>query len=97
VSSVCPKCQAKAKCLDSRPKVDGTVQRRFRCEGCGCKFSSVEVIVSIDGAASMPELNDHPNSNSKRLTELVMQYVTPTDDPVELMQALLNELTRVRK
>lgn len=92
----CPKCTLKVKCVDSRPKVDGTVQRRFRCESCGCKFSSVEVIISIDDVPFMPQLNDHPNSNSKRLTELVMRHITPTDDPVELMQALINEISRTR-
>jgi hypothetical protein len=57
----------------------------------------VEVIVKVDGVSATVQLNENPTSNSKLLAAAVAPQVTPSADPVELMQALLNELTRVRK
>lgn len=53
MSQLCPKCNAKAKCVDSRRRIGG-VSRRFNC-ACGCKFSTAEILVTIDGEpAKMP-------------------------------------------
>lgn len=45
----CPKCGGKTSCLDSRRRVGPHVARRFECEACGCRFSTAEIMVTIDG------------------------------------------------
>jgi len=37
----CPKCDKKAKCLDSRPRKNGETYRRYDC-ACGNRFSTTE-------------------------------------------------------
>lgn len=64
MSVYCPKCWAKAKCLDSRcdPRTN-TVRRRHECKEVGCehRFTSVEIIVGevdlrADPKASLVEI-----------------------------------------
>ena len=48
MSLYCPKCWAKAKCIDSRcHALTNTVRRRHKCQdnGCGYKFTTIEIIV----------------------------------------------------
>lgn len=48
MSVYCPKCWAKAKCLESRcDPLTNTVRRRHACKvgDCGHRFTSVEIIV----------------------------------------------------
>lgn len=50
----CPKCNATTRCLESRRRTGPHVRRRFECEACGCRFSTAEIIVTIDGEAAPP-------------------------------------------
>lgn len=48
MSLYCPKCWAKAKCIDSRcHALTNTVRRRHKCQDkdCGHRFTSIEIIV----------------------------------------------------
>ena len=43
---VCPHCQTQSsRVLDKRNKPDGRVKRRRRCDGCGFRYSTCEVVI----------------------------------------------------
>lgn len=43
----CPKCDAKSKIIDSRMRLDvNRKDRRRKCDDCGHRFSTVEILVS---------------------------------------------------
>jgi len=39
---ICPNCQKKLKCVDSRPTGDNTRVRLYKCHNCGYSESSDE-------------------------------------------------------
>lgn len=42
----CPACRySECGVIDSRPS-DGFIRRRRKCDSCGCRFNTVEVIVA---------------------------------------------------
>lgn len=67
MSMLCPKCSGKSPCLETRRCQDDTVRRRYRCNDCGCRFISVEVIVTVDRKKHAPELSRCPRSRSNDL------------------------------
>ena len=40
---VCPKCDGKLKCLNTDPRLGGSVHRRYRCPDCKELFATSEV------------------------------------------------------
>lgn len=48
MSMDCPQCSQKTSCVDSRT-TDGTTSRRYLCRSCKAKFSTAEIIVTLDG------------------------------------------------
>lgn len=38
----CPTCNARARCLDSRPSLGGTIRRRYGCD-CGRRWTTMEI------------------------------------------------------
>lgn len=43
----CPKCDSKSKIIDSRMRLDvNRKDRRHKCDDCGHRFSTVEILVS---------------------------------------------------
>lgn len=58
MSLYCPKCWAKAKCIDSRPDPrTNTVRRRLQCKdpACAHRFTSVEIIVGAFDMRAGPQ------------------------------------------
>lgn len=51
----CPKCGARTRCTDSRPCEQG-IRRRRMCRKCSERFTTLEVIVGVDGRSDMPDL-----------------------------------------
>lgn len=41
----CPNCTTRMKCVDTRHYNDKTVRRRYSCEECNHRYSSVEEVV----------------------------------------------------
>lgn len=41
---ICPTCEKRMKVVDTRPSDDGTVYRRYRCEGCDRAYRSIEYL-----------------------------------------------------
>lgn len=44
MSMMCPRCQAKLSCKDSRQQPMGTVKRTYQCDLCGGRVYSIEVM-----------------------------------------------------
>jgi transcriptional regulator NrdR family protein len=47
---VCPKCGGKAKCNNTKQRLGPSVTRHYKCPDCECRFSTCELMVTIDGA-----------------------------------------------
>lgn len=47
MSMLCPVCDAKLLCTDSRRQPTGLVKRSYRCDACGTKAYSVEVVTRV--------------------------------------------------
>lgn len=48
MSMLCPSCDTKAGCIDSRRTASGIVRRRYRCWKCQGRFTTVEEVM-LDG------------------------------------------------
>lgn len=53
MSMLCPICQGKAGCIESRLRMAGHVARRYECKCCGYRFSTREELMAEarDGVA----------------------------------------------
>ena len=47
---LCPKCDEKLACQDSRQQPTGVVNRNYRCRKCGARVRTVEVMVRFKEA-----------------------------------------------
>ena len=47
MSMMCPRCQVKLSCKDSRRQPVGTVKRAYRCHQCGGCVYTIEVMVKF--------------------------------------------------
>ena len=71
MSKLCPTCKQKAKCIDSRNSGE-TTNRRYHCE-CGTKFTTCELMVTIDGELASLELSNKRNTTQAQLKALVLK------------------------
>lgn len=74
----CPACESKAKCVNSRPSGDGTVNRRYHC-ACGSKFTSVEVIISLDGKPRQTIISDRKGTSLGQLRQNILTDLLRTE------------------
>lgn len=49
MSMLCPTCDTKAGCIDSRRTAAGVVRRRYRCWKCQGRFTTIEEVM-LDSA-----------------------------------------------
>ena len=40
----CPKCGVETFVIDSRPDPNGGIRRRRKCEACGYRYSTIEIL-----------------------------------------------------
>jgi hypothetical protein len=52
---LCPDCNKKLKCVESKTRVSGSVYRRYHCPFCRGRFSSKEALVGCLGVKSGKE------------------------------------------
>lgn len=50
----CPKCDADARCYDSRP-TGRMRRRRYQCMACGERFSTIEQVMTLTQGESAAE------------------------------------------
>ena len=43
-------CGSKSNCLDSRPRADRSVTRRYLCRSCGTRWTTSEIVVSKEAS-----------------------------------------------
>lgn len=66
-------CGARARCVNSRPTPEGTVNRRYHCV-CGERFSSVELVVreTEDGLILPPVTTTHKRNTYRLLRRALL-------------------------
>lgn len=63
----CPKCNAKADCLDSRWRKELVkMYRRYKCDSCGLRFTTREVY-DPEPSSRTPKEPEKPKAFIKRL------------------------------
>lgn len=49
MSMNCPKCGKRAMCINTRPSSDESTRRRYKCPKCPARWSTIEMVVRVDG------------------------------------------------
>ena len=90
----CPECGDKMDTKDTRPRADGTIRRRHKCESCGKRMSTLEAPISMVVMRS---------SHKAKLVERLVHHLGYKSDLTgetyktkqEALDATMNELNNI--
>ena len=65
---ICKKCKGKLKCLNTDPRKDGSIHRRYKCLSCGGLCSSTETLDGLGKASekAVEKVSGKPSEEASR-------------------------------
>lgn len=75
MSLMCPRCDEKLACVDTRRQPVGTVKRAYRCAKCGGRVYSIEVMTKFKDAKRVEPSTDDKTLRAKRRAQLAAEVL----------------------
>ena len=75
MSMLCPRCDHKLDCVDSRLQPTGITRRAYKCNNCYARVYTVEVMVKFKEAKGKLLSKDHSTKAAKRRADLAAEIL----------------------